>query len=114
MTTDRIPLHPGQLAGMKGFGPPLFDLGRVVATSGVLMHLELNGMHPAALLSFHKHGIWGEVSEEDSQANDEAIASGARILSVHVTHGESVWIITDAEDEVGVRLSTCMMFASEY
>jgi hypothetical protein len=48
----------------------LHNLGRVVATAAVPHH------QITALLDRHAAGDWGEISEEDWAANDEAARSG--------------------------------------
>jgi hypothetical protein len=48
-------------------------------------------------LQRHAHGDWGEVDEEDRQANADALIDGSRLLSAYRTSlGEKLWIITEA------------------
>lgn len=89
--------------------PPLFPLGRVVATRGVLMHLEREGIATDPYLDRHMRGDWGDVPSEDAEANRYAIVVGARILSSYQIAGERVWIITEADRSV-----TTLLFPSEY
>lgn len=49
-----------------------FDLGRTLATPGALAALEESGQSPAFFLDKHTMGDWGDVNQEDKQANDEA------------------------------------------
>ena len=68
----------------------------------------------------HRHGIpqtprLGVLSDGDRQANDEALQSGARILSSYLLPDETkLWIITDATDENGTRAATTLLLPEEY
>jgi hypothetical protein len=73
-----------------------FDLGRVVATPGALQLVEDAGADLHALLARHITGDWGDLDATDKRANEEALTSGARILSAYRVGAENVWIITDA------------------
>lgn len=88
----------------------LFPLGQVVATPGALQTLAEAGQEPAELLDRHVSGFWGEVCEEDWQANEEALRHGWRLLSSYkLTGGERVWIITEAD-----RSATTILRPDEY
>ncbi|WP_244190973.1 hypothetical protein [Ralstonia mannitolilytica] len=89
--------------------PPLFPLGRIVATRGVLTHLEREGIAADPYLDRHVRGDWGDVPPEDAEANRYALLAGARILSSYKIAGERVWIITEADRSV-----TTLLFPSEY
>jgi hypothetical protein len=63
----------------------------------------------------HAHGDWGDVFEEDRQANDQALLDGSRILFAHRTSlGEKLWVITEAVDDAGKRAATTILLPSEY
>jgi phosphatidylglycerophosphatase A len=88
----------------------LFPLGRVVATPGALQAFDKTGESLIAYLSRHLHGDWGDLTDDDKQANIEALACGTRILSAyHLIDGTKIWIITEAD-----RNSTCILLPSEY
>jgi hypothetical protein len=88
----------------------LFRLGRVVATPGVLQAIDNTGESLIAYLTRHHHGDWGDLSDDDKQANIEALADGTRILSAyHLMDRTKIWIITEAD-----RSSTCILLPSEY
>jgi D-serine deaminase-like pyridoxal phosphate-dependent protein len=88
----------------------LFPLGRVVATPTVLRAIEKSGESPIAYLTRHHHGDWGDLTDDDKQANIEALAGGTRILSAyHLIDRTKIWIITEAD-----RSSTCILLPSEY
>ena len=88
---------------------PLFRLGRIVATRGVLKHLERHGIQADPYLRRHVRGDWGEVPPQDALANDRATKEGARILSSYEIAGRKVWLITEADRSV-----TTLLFPSEY
>lgn len=107
---------------------PLFALGQVVATPGALELLARHGVEPAALLSRHVTGDWGQLCRDDAHANDLAVQHGDRVLSAYVLPmlpaGESgetgggadsgegaarVWVISEAD-----RSSTCLLLPQEY
>jgi len=87
-----------------------FPLGRVVATPGALSALEKAEQLPAEFLDRHVHGDWGDVPEEDKQANERSVAQGLRILSAYTTSaGDKIWILTEAD-----RSATTLMLPEEY
>lgn len=89
---------------------PLFPLGRTVATPGALQTLEDAGQSPAEFLDRHIRGDWGDVGEEDAEANNLALRDGSRIFSVyHTQTNEKIWVITEAD-----RNSTCILLPDEY
>src|SRR5215203_4688886 len=58
--------------------PGRFELGQMVATPGALETME-RGLHiPPEFLLRHKRGDWGELGEEDRQANEDALRFGSR------------------------------------
>lgn len=89
--------------------PPLFPLGQIVATRGVLTHLEREGIAADPYLNRHVRGDWGDVPAEDANANRYAVLVGARIMSSYRIAGERVWIITEADRSV-----TTLLFPREY
>lgn len=88
---------------------PLFRLGQIVATRGVLKHLEHHGIQADPYLRRHVRGDWGNVPPEDALANERAVEHGARILSSYEAAGQRVWVITEADRSV-----TTLLFPSEY
>jgi len=94
---------------------PKFNLGQVVATPGALEALEESGQTPQFFLEKHASGDWGSLDEQDKQANDQALIDGSRLLSAYKTlKGERLWIITEAADDQGHRVSTTILKSSEY
>ncbi|MEK4983569.1 hypothetical protein [Bacillus sp. FSL K6-6540] len=85
-----------------------FSLGAVFATPGVFDLVSEEERIRA--LTRHHNGDWGDVSEEDSKSNDEALENGGRLLSAYVTaKGDRFWIITEAD-----RSSTTFLLPEEY
>lgn len=94
---------------------PLFSLGQVVATPGALDALDKAGQAPSEFLDRHVHGDFGDLEEEDIEANQESLKDGSRILSSYrTTLNEKVWIITEASDEDGHRAATTLLLPEEY
>jgi hypothetical protein len=90
------------------------NLGRVVATAAVAAAVPHHQI--TALLDRHAAGDWGELSDDDKAANDEAARSGdGRLFSSYATaeHG-TIWIITnDVRGEGGGPITT-VMFPEDY
>lgn len=95
-------------------GKLLFELGQVYATPAVLAHLERHATYPSVLLGPHCHGDFGQLDEEDRQANDDALIHGGRILSVYFIESKKIYVITDSVDEHGARHTSTILFPHEY
>ena len=92
-----------------------FDLGQTVSTPGALEALHRNNSTGLDYLSRHASGDWGIVCDEDKQANNDALQTGARLLSAYFLQDETkLWIITDAEDDQGNRQATTFLLPEEY
>ncbi len=106
-----------------------FKLGQCVATPGALALLEKTGFSAAFLINRHLHGDWGDVCKGDAEMNEIALKDGSRIMSVYrlVTPEKlkttprskrselpTVWAITDAADEHGVRHVTTVLRQEDY
>ena len=85
-----------------------FHCGRVVMTRNAQSTLPIPDVQAA--LVRHASGDWGDVCEEDRQANDEALKTGARLLSVYRdSRGTKFWIITEAD-----RSATTVLLPEDY
>jgi hypothetical protein len=94
---------------------PKFPMGQIVATPMALEVIKEGNQTPDHFLWRHLHGDWGTLCDDDKQANDDALESGARIFSAYETHlGERLWVITEAADQTGYRLATTILLPSEY
>ena len=110
-----------------------FELGHVVATPGALKLLEEHDLEPGHFISRHSIGDWGDTCPEDKELNEAALIDGSRIMSVYhlskyatVKAGDlegswcadnyvpTVWVITEAKDDDGVRRVTTLLLPSEY
>jgi len=92
-----------------------FSLGRIVATPRALHALREAGQSADEFLTRHVTGDWGDLDDEDRQANELALIDGSRILSAYTTRkGERIWVITEAVTEVGLRYSSTLLLSSEY
>jgi len=93
-----------------------FHLGPIVATPGALEALKRNNMTGIELIKRHITGDWGDLDSEDKKANENALKSGARILSAYTLgDGTKLWLITDAEiDSEHHRQATTFLLPEEY
>jgi hypothetical protein len=58
----------------------------------------------------HARGDWGDLDDEDRQANERALQDGARLLSTYVaSNGTKFWIIPEAD-----RSATTVLLPDEY
>ena len=83
-------------------------LGQQVITPGALAAVSADDVRDA--LARHARGDWGDLCHEDSKQNDDAIATGGRVLSAYRSpSGTRFWIITEAD-----RSSTTVLLPEEY
>lgn len=74
----------------------IFKMGRIVSTPTALEQLSPKDILHA--IQRHQGGDWGDVRDEDRQANDRALENGSRLLSIyHSAGGVKFWIITEAD-----------------
>lgn len=99
---------PNDFSAPAGDRSTRFSPGHIVATPHALEKLDNASILGA--MARHVAGDWGEVSEEDRTANEIALKTGARLLSVyHDVSGVKFWIITEAD-----RSSTCVLLPEDY
>jgi hypothetical protein len=107
-----------------------FQPGQCVATPGALALLEKTGFSAAFLINRHLHGSWGDICKEDAELNEMALKDGSRIMSVYrlvspeklkttprSKRSESlptVWVITDAADNDGIRRCSTVLLPGDY
>ena len=88
----------------------LFPLGMVVMTPGAASLLADSEMPSRRFIERHQEGDWGDLCEEDAQANPDAIEQGDRILSAYkLEGGQKLWVITEADRSV-----TTLLLPEEY
>lgn len=84
---------------MTPSGPLTVPLGRTVATPAALA--AVSPLDIAAALRRHASGDWDEVDPDDRAANDDALQSGGRLLSVYQSAtGVTFWVLTEADRSV--------------
>ena len=93
---------------------PCFTLGHIVATPAALDALNEINYPPLALINRHRRGDWGDLDDEDIQANNDALMNGSRLLSAYQIQNMTFWIITEAMDDSGDRAVTTILLPSEY
>lgn len=104
-----------------------FNIGRLLQSKGINIATELIVFNSFvwAAMERHKAQDWGDLSDEDIEANNEALQTGERILSAYnlpegmnaelrkkglVQNSDSkIWIITERD-----RSATTILFPSEY
>lgn len=105
--------HPNHIALEHlnlSFHRPRFNLGRLVATPGALAALEATGEAPAAFISRHVNGDWGDLSDDDRKENELSVGRHLRVFSAyHLSDGTKVWVITEAD-----RSATTILLPDEY
>lgn len=104
--TPPAPTTSNQLPG------PLFSPGRVVTTRSVHQLVEGGLLNPTPYLKRHLAGDWGELSDDDKQANQQALKYGDRLFSGYdICTGDEtrLWIITEAD-----RSATTMLLPDDY
>lgn len=87
---------------------PLFPLGNIYLTAGVAA-LEFEADEIARLLHRHQCGDWGDLDDEDKQANDRDLKLGERLLSRYDTEAGALYVITERD-----RSTTTVLLRSEY
>ena len=85
-----------------------FRLGQTVITPGALAKLSSSDVLGA--LQRHQAGDWGNLCPDDAVANEQALQSGARLLSVYASEsGTKFWSITEAD-----RSATTILLPEAY
>lgn len=84
-------------------------LGQCAITPGAMQLLEEQAIHPLDLLARHATGDWGDLCEEDREANRHAVSSGLRVLSSFQLNVGKVYVITEWDRSV-----TTILLPSEY
>lgn len=106
-----------------------FSLGQVVATPGALDLLQKHGFSAVQLLARHVTGDWGDCHPDDAALNAQALKDGSRIFSVYrLVNADvlakiprnkrdacpTIWVITDASNDAGVRAVTTLLRPEDY
>lgn len=95
---------PSELAG----GGAIFHPGRICITEQAHGLLSKDDVDNA--LRRHLRGDWGEMEEEDREANERALCNGSRLFSLFLSAAkERFYIITEAN-----RSCTTILMPSDY
>jgi len=93
---------------MTTSGSVKVPLGQIVATPAALGAVSQPDI--VAALRRHAVGDWGEIDAHDRAANDDALKSGERILSVYQSAtGTTFWVLTEAD-----RSATTVLLPDDY
>ena len=87
-----------------------FPLGQVLIAPPAEAVLQEAGRTFQEFLDRHASGDWGEIDVDDWNANEEALTSGARLMSVYtVSDKQKIWIITESD-----RACTTLLLPDDY
>lgn len=87
---------------------PKFVLGQLLSTSGVVGSIDLADVQAA--VQRHAAGDWGDLSEEDRQSNEIALAEREQLFSVYRDRkGTKFYVITESN-----RKTTTVLLPEEY
>lgn len=91
---------------------PLFSLGRALMTPSVSQLAREGQLDPLALLRRHALGDWGDICDEDRNANQAALRPSApgRLLSIYKLSETLVILIITEYD----RSATTLLLPAEY
>lgn len=89
---------------------PRFPVGQTVATPGAVAAIEEAGQTPDIFIRRHQGGDWGDVYEDDAEANELALKDGSRLFSVyHTAKKVKLYCITEAD-----RSATTLLLPEDY
>ena len=85
-----------------------FRCGHIVTTPNALEQLTEEDILRG--IQRHQAGDWGDLDQEDRQANERALIEGTRLFSVyHAVNGTTFWITTEAD-----RSATTILLPQDY
>jgi hypothetical protein len=88
---------------------PKFPLGKTYATAAATEWANQQSIDLNKLLWRHHCGEWGDLCDDDKDANETALADGTRIFSSYKIGDRKIYIVTEYD-----RSKTTIMLASEY
>jgi hypothetical protein len=77
-------------------GQQRVELGQLVATPAALERAKEYRINVGELVWRHVHGDWGDLDAHDKRANEQALKSGARLLSAYGSGPTKLYVITEA------------------
>ena len=118
-----------QLRARRAATTNRFELGQIVAMPPALVRLAKHGFNVADLIARHHSGDWGDVSPAEARRNEQALISGARLLSgyrlvekmwlqsmprTERSRLPTIWIETSAASESGHREFTTIQCPEDW
>lgn len=88
---------------------PLFALGSLLITPGALRLFSNPPYEASQIIDRHLSGDWGDLEEDDIEANVYAYQNDQRIFSKYHVEGKAIYVITEAD-----RSTTTILLPSEY
>lgn len=88
---------------------PRFPLGSTYATAALILWADSEKFDLAQLMWRHHCGDWGDLDDEDKQANEDALKHGSRIFSCYLIGDRKIYAVTESD-----RSSTTLLFSDEY
>lgn len=94
----------------KEEAPGLFELGDIVVTPGALQSFVLAEELPLPYVLRHITGDWGDLPQEDVEANKRAVKGSAQVFSSYkLSTGIKIYVITE-----GDRSVTTLLLPTDY
>jgi hypothetical protein len=89
-----------------------FPVGQMVSTARVSESVPFNIV--LACIRRHASGDWGDMSKQDKEANEFALANGERLFSSYklpepIDGEDKLWVITEYDHSL-----TTVLFPSDY
>lgn len=86
---------------------PEFKMGEMLVTKGIYKSITLENIF--ALIRRFSQKDWGELSEDDIEMNQIALANGDRLFGRYTVNEFVIYIITEAD-----RSCTTVLLSDEY
>ncbi|WP_191833349.1 hypothetical protein [Pseudomonas fluorescens] len=86
----------------------LFPVGALIFSAGVDRLMRAGRLDPLPYFQRHASGDWGDVTDEQWQANNAALQSGGRLESLYMVHRQlSIRVVTAADrSETHIKLGS--------
>jgi hypothetical protein len=83
----------------------LFTLGRIIMWPEAEASMRMQGINPASLLLRHMTGDWGDASDDQKRANNEAVREGGRILSAYEAGRRRLLVMTESDRSITIIMT---------
>lgn len=104
--------EPADVEEQDTLSDELFDPGRLLFSQSVQHLVERRILNPTPYIDRHYAGDWGEISPDDRDRNQHALAASGRLISgydIDAGNETRLWIITDLN-----RGATTLLLPSDY